>query len=111
MRQAYINYYDSKHENRVVEGDQQHSINPSKKASTLLPPLDVNTLTLRNGVRLKIDTLPEAMLDKIELFYCCASCGKIFWEGGHFSRICTQFSDVLNDTGTLYQAERKSDLR
>ena len=106
MRQAYINYYEGKHESRcVVRGE--HSTNPSQKPSSLLPPLDVNTLTLRSGVKLKIEALPEAMLDKIELFYCCATCGKIFWEGGHFSRICTQLSDVLNDTGTVYQAERK----
>ena len=106
MRQAYINYYEGKHESRDVVGGEHH-INPSQKPPTLLSPLDVNTLTLRSGVKLKIEALPEAMLDKIELFYCCATCGKIFWEGGHFSRMCTQFSDVLNDTGTVYQAEGK----
>ncbi len=109
MRQAYISYYESTLEDRGVDRGQ-HSANTSQKPSTLLPPLDVNTLTLRSGVRLKIETLPETMLEKIELFYCCATCGKIFWEGGHFSRICTQFSDVLNNTGTMYQAEEKSDL-
>lgn len=98
MRQAYINYYE-----RQDEGREEDRVQPI--TSTLLPPLDVNTLTLRSGVRLQIEALPEAMLDKIELFYCCATCGKIFWEGGHFSRICSQFSDVLNNTGTMYQGK------
>lgn len=96
MRQAYINYYESQHEGRMENLGWPNT-------STLLPPLDVNTFTLSSGVRLQIETLPEAMLDKIELFYCCATCGKIFWEGGHFSRVCSQFSDVLNSTGTVYQ--------
>ena len=107
MRQAYINYYESKHEGSDVLRGQHFGTSPPQKPSTVSPPLDVNTLALRSGVKLKIEALPEAMLDKIELFYCCATCGKIFWEGGHFSRICTQFSDVLNDTGTMYQTERK----
>ena len=101
MRQAYINYYER----------QQEGLNEDRgqfSTSTLLPPLDVNTLTLRSGVRLQIEALPEAMLDKIELFYCCATCGKIFWEGGHFSRMCSQFSDVLNNTGTMYQGKYDS---
>ena len=101
MRQAYINYYERQQEGLKEDRDQFST-------STLLPPLDVNTLTLRSGVRLQIEALPEAMLDKIELFYCCATCGKIFWEGGHFSRICSQFSDVLNNTGTMYQGKYDS---
>ncbi|XP_028395062.1 exonuclease mut-7 homolog [Dendronephthya gigantea] len=97
MRQAYINYYDSSHEGRR---DNVENNKPSSHQA-LPSPLDVETLTLCSGVKLKIEALPEAMLDKIELFYCCAACGKIFWEGGHFSRICAQFSDVLNNPGTM----------
>ena len=109
MRQAYINYYESNHEGRGETSEHYSTNSPGN--TTIVPPLDVKTLTLRSGVKLKIEALPEAMLDKIELFYCCATCGKIFWEGGHFSAMCTQFSDVLNNTGTVYQAEEKSDLK
>ena len=106
MRQAYINYYESRH-----EGLRDSSVVANIKTSShqsLPSPLNVDTLTLRSGVKLKIEALPEAMLDKIELFYCCATCGKIFWEGGHFSRICAQFSDVLNDTDTNDENVRRN---
>ena len=119
MREAYIKYYERKNE-ALGQAREQNMARQQRKVSNNLfsqyisnesskitPPLDVNTLKLSSGVRLQIEALPESILDKIELFYCCATCGKIFWEGGHFSRICTQFSEVLNRTGTMYQEDKK----
>ena len=59
-------------------------------------PIDLRHLTIARGVPLKLAPLPEGMLDKVELFYCCTECGKIFWEGGHFKKVIKQFSHVLD---------------
>lgn len=96
MRQAYINYYENK-----CEQSQKRV-----KTRELSSPLNVDTLFLRSGVKLKIEALPESILDKIDVFFCCATCGKIFWEGGHFSRVCAQFSEVLNNTESFYEKSK-----
>ena len=122
MPEAYIKYNASENEDSDQAREQnmarrQRKVSNnlfsqyiSNESSKITPPLDVNTLKLSSGVRLQIEALPESILNKIELFYCCATCGKIFWEGGHFSRIYTQFSEVLNRTGTMYQEEKKIHL-
>ncbi|XP_041370176.1 exonuclease mut-7 homolog isoform X2 [Gigantopelta aegis] len=49
-----------------------------------------------NGVLLQVDAMPKPMFDKVDLFFCCATCGKVFWEGTHFTRVCDQFKHVLD---------------
>ncbi|XP_030061958.1 exonuclease mut-7 homolog [Microcaecilia unicolor] len=60
--------------------------------------LGENPLTLENGASLQLETIPLGLLEKIDLFYCCSQCGKVFWEGSHFGRVVSQFKDVLYDT-------------
>ena len=98
-----MNYFENERE-KYEKGKKTHSLSKTKYSSS---QLNVDTLVLRSGVRLQVEKLPEAILDKIELFYCCATCGKIFWEGGHFSRVCTQFSEILNNTESFYAANRE----
>ena len=45
---------------------------------------------------IQTETVPDAMFTKHDMFFCCACCGKIFWDGSHFERVCEQFSHVLN---------------
>ena len=58
-------------------------------------PIDLLHLTLASGVSLKLEPLPEGVVDTVDLFFCCVGCGKVFWEGGHHKRVTTQFSYVL----------------
>jgi len=78
--------------------------NPELLEDFTLPddsPIDFASLTLREtGVPLKLGLLhDEVWKRKIDLFYCCASCGKIFWEGSHFAKVLKQFAHIL-DSGT-----------
>ena len=54
-------------------------------------PVNLNDLTLPSGVCLKLEPLTETVVDSVALFFCCSSCGKIFWKG-HHGRVNAQFS-------------------
>ncbi|XP_060579875.1 exonuclease mut-7 homolog [Ruditapes philippinarum] len=58
--------------------------------------IDWTTVTvLGNGASIQTETVIQSIFSKVDTFYCCATCGKVFWEGTHFDRVCEQFSHVL----------------
>ncbi|KAH3793702.1 hypothetical protein DPMN_147220 [Dreissena polymorpha] len=60
---------------------------------------------LSNSASVQTETVPTSMFDKVEKFFCCQQCGKVFWKGSHFERVCEQFSHVLKtekDDTTIY---------
>ncbi|KAH3795422.1 hypothetical protein DPMN_148972 [Dreissena polymorpha] len=60
---------------------------------------------LSTSASVQTETVPPSMFDKVEKFFCCQQCGKVFWEGSHFERVCDQFSHVLKaqkDETTIY---------
>ena len=56
---------------------------------------------LGSHVIVQVRMVPEPIFPKVDMFYCCARCGKVFWEGSHFERVCEQYHHVLslNDSG------------
>ena len=58
--------------------------------------LDFSKVKVGKSVDLQVDLVPEGILDQIEHFFCCATCGKVYWEGKHFAKVCNQFSHVLD---------------
>jgi uncharacterized protein with von Willebrand factor type A (vWA) domain len=73
-------------------------------------PIDFESLTLKaSGVQLKLGLLHEEIWSrKVDLFYCCATCGKIFWEGSHFKKVMAQFSHVLDGVNTESQQRART---
>ncbi|XP_071097529.1 exonuclease mut-7 homolog [Haliotis cracherodii] len=72
--------------------------------------VDWGTVTVvTSGAPLQVEAVHKSKFESVELFYCCANCGKVFWEGSHFSRVCDQFSHVLSldDNQTVYDQLRK----
>ena len=67
----------------------------------------LNVTVLKTKVSVQVETVPGPMFSKVATFYCCALCGKVFWEGTHFERVCEQFSHVLdeNERGSSVYAE------
>ncbi|XP_053380810.1 exonuclease mut-7 homolog isoform X2 [Mercenaria mercenaria] len=55
----------------------------------------LSATVLGNGAAVQTETVPQSIYSKVNTFYCCATCGKVFWEGTHFERVCEQFSHVL----------------
>ena len=47
------------------------------------------------GVVVQVAKIPEGILDRVTEFYCCATCGKVFWEGKHFAHVVHQFQHVM----------------
>ncbi|XP_032904893.1 exonuclease mut-7 homolog isoform X1 [Amblyraja radiata] len=60
--------------------------------------LNMKTLKFTSGATLQVSTIPPGILDKVTRFYCCTTCGKVFWEGSHFRRVLSQFQEVLRIT-------------
>lgn len=50
-----------------------------------------------NGVPIQVEALAEGIFANVEVFFVCAACGKVFWEGRHFERILAQFESILVD--------------
>lgn len=44
---------------------------------------------------LHCELIPSVVLSKIQLFFCCISCGKVYWEGSNFSDVLKSFSDII----------------
>ncbi|XP_034565223.1 exonuclease mut-7 homolog [Notolabrus celidotus] len=63
-----------------------------------LSGLDPDTLTFPGGAPIQLHTVPPGLLPRIPLFYVCTRCGKVFWEGSHFSRVLSMFQEVLHIT-------------
>ncbi len=64
--------------------------------------LDFSTLCVgEKQAALQVETLPEGMLDKVDLFYVCSTCGKVFWEGSHFECVSRQFSHVIKTDSSV----------
>lgn len=61
-----------------------------------LSVLDPHSLTFPGGSPIQLHTVPPGLLPKIPVFFVCTRCGKVFWEGSHFSRVLTTFQDVLH---------------
>lgn len=54
------------------------------------------TVTLASsGAGIQVNSVPARILEKVEKFYICCTCGKVFWQGSHFERVCDQFDYVL----------------
>ena len=58
--------------------------------------INLEHVTVGNGVVVQVETIPLSVFQKVDLFYCCITCGKVFWEGKHFEQVCSQFSHVIN---------------
>lgn len=49
--------------------------------------VDVGLCLTKQGVKIQVDAIPEPMLQKIDLFYVCEHCGKVYWDGSHFDKV------------------------
>ena len=59
--------------------------------------INMEVLCLENGVPLQVEDVPESVFMEVKVFYICASCGKVHWEGTHYERVCKQVSYLLKD--------------
>ena len=77
--------------------------------------VDLEDVTIGGGVPLQVEGIPRDVTSQVDVFFCCATCGKVFWEGKHFAFACGQFAEVLNrplrdDTEMTMAGAEKLDL-
>jgi len=58
--------------------------------------LNTDTELLDSGARVRVEKIPPTMFGKVEVFYVCANCGKVYWEGGHYEKVHEKFSYILS---------------
>ncbi|KAK3600347.1 hypothetical protein CHS0354_015943 [Potamilus streckersoni] len=56
----------------------------------------ITSTVIETAVPLQVETVPYPIIHKVDLFYCCMACGKVFWKGSHFDRVKEQFSHALS---------------
>ena len=45
---------------------------------------------------LQVETVQtQEAFKNIKEFFVCAVCGKVYWEGSHWDRVCEQFDNIL----------------
>lgn len=58
--------------------------------------IDMNTAIFRNsGVPIQLEYIPDCLFDENKLFYCCVSCGKVYWDGCHYERVINQLNGLI----------------
>lgn len=63
--------------------------------------INLETLTLPSGSSIRPENIPLPIFKSVSVFYVCANCGKIYWEGSHYDRIHEQFAHILEDSCCL----------
>jgi len=58
--------------------------------------LQLDILTSAQYERAKKEETLDWLFDKVEVFYVCEKCGKVYWEGSHHSKVKVNFSDLLD---------------
>ncbi|CAH1272305.1 EXD3 [Branchiostoma lanceolatum] len=90
------------------DGDEESALSYNPTCFYSEGKINMESVTIGTGVPLQIDVVPPGILTKVSEFFCCETCGKVFWEGRHFERVISQFADVLSDieegkaVGTVY---------
>ena len=58
--------------------------------------IDMNTAVFRNsGVSIQLEYIPDCLFNENRLFYCCVSCGKVYWDGCHHDRVINQLNGLI----------------
>jgi len=94
MQQAWIRHFGS----RQVPAD--YASLPTYTDSESFDHLNTETMLLANGAHVRVEKMPSTIFSKVEVFYVCANCGKIYWEGGHYERVHEKFSYILSMNGS-----------
>lgn len=70
--------------------------------ATLSGMVNLSNFTLYKGVEIQLDFLStkkgsvEQLFQKVDQFYICRNCGKIFWEGSHHTAVRNNFAELID---------------
>lgn len=56
--------------------------------------VDIGLCMTKRGAKILVSSVPHDVVEKVELFYICEACGKVYWDGSHYDRI---LSSTLQD--------------
>ncbi|XP_057317369.1 exonuclease mut-7 homolog isoform X2 [Hydractinia symbiolongicarpus] len=85
--------------------DLKFDIGECKMPETQATPsglVNLSNFTLYNGVEIQLDFLStkkgsvEQLFQKVDQFYICRNCGKLFWEGSHHTAVRNNFAELID---------------
>jgi len=79
-----------------------NALHPISAVTAAFDHLNLDTLLLPNGSSVRPENIPLAIFNQVRVFYVCANCGKIYWEGSHYDRIHERFAYVVRDSGMAF---------
>lgn len=58
--------------------------------------IDMKSAIFRNsGVSIQLEYIPDILFEENKVFYCCVSCGKVYWDGCHYDRVINQLNGLI----------------
>ena len=75
----------------------KYQLHPLRGSSRNDTGIDYRHVTLSSGVPLKCEFVPLPVFDKVDVFYVCSACGKVYWEGSHFDKVAERFTNLIVD--------------
>lgn len=92
----------------VVNNDKTSSDNMKKTKSCI--PVQEKFFSedglLESGVPIQMSVLSTKVFETVQHFFVCTTCGKIYWEGSHFTRVkkhVSQYIEFQSSEGNIYQ--------
>lgn len=59
--------------------------------------VDLGFGTTKKGVKIQVDAIPPEILTKVDIFFVCEDCGKVYWDGSHFDKVlCGKLRDIVS---------------
>ncbi|KAB0792502.1 hypothetical protein PPYR_14461 [Photinus pyralis] len=49
--------------------------------------VDVGLCLTKQGAKIQVEEVPTSLLGKMDIFYICEQCGKIYWDGSHYDKV------------------------
>lgn len=49
--------------------------------------VDVGLCQTKRGAQIQVDCVPTGILQKVDTFFVCEDCGKVYWDGSHFDKV------------------------
>ncbi|XP_054712666.1 exonuclease mut-7 homolog isoform X2 [Uloborus diversus] len=84
----------------VCNGNEYQSIASDKlysmRTAAMQNGSSISNDTSYSGAPIQFSALSEQVFERVKTFLICVNCGKVYWEGSHYSRTKEHLSELIN---------------
>lgn len=74
-----------------------HSVNTCDITNIAYGVDFTNMTVAKTGANVLTKKIPEKLLNVLDIYYCCQTCGNVYWHGPHMTSAHEKLSYVLSD--------------